>query len=194
MTKHLDYLWYIIPGTLLLFPLIFIQRFEELFGTSENFKFIPFILLAFTGGYIMHTVYRITYNVLILYYRPLIGFLKNELKNKPNRRQTEYLYNYFIYTSNKENIKSRIVNIRHHSHICSSLSISFLATIVGLIFLIVFNINHFLVLPYFIIAIIFMINWSFSFHWLNKKEITLTKFHLNEFNKNKVNKLIKQKI
>lgn len=182
-----------------MFPLTFTQ--PELFKTLTNGKdvFIPFIILAFASGYIIHTVYRIIYNSLIVRKRWLITFLKKEFKEtgyELDSWQTEYLYNYFIYTSDKKQIQFRVNNIRYHSRICSSLLTCLIATCFGLIlfFIQYKSLDHFIISYYLIIAVILILGYIISFYWLNKKEIILTKFHFDEFQKSKIDEMIKNKI
>ena len=188
MSEYLDYLWYIIPGTILLFPLRFIGDFDILFSSTGNSLFLSFLLLAFISGYVMHQVYRILHYSLMRCHRPLVYYLRKGFQDALNKGEVESLYNYLIYCSHKDEIRSRIRGIMVENRICSSIITSFLATVAAMI-IIAFSYMYMgltsfpiqIIVIYLIMLIVFLFAWAASFHWLNSKEMIITEFHMNEF-------------
>lgn len=192
--EHKDYLWYIIPGTLFLLPLI---KAGSLPNSTGGLEIVTFIVLAFVAGYIIHSIYRIIYRYVFFAHRPLIRFLKNKLKEMDisiSGTQADYLYNYYIYSNTK--FSSQISQIRNRSQASSSIFSCMLGAIFG------FVLNLFYVgesLFYYIYAFIIPLlglNYYITFwRWLNGDEKTLLGLNFDtEFKsrKNEIEKILEE--
>ena len=78
MDQYRRYLWYILPGSIALFPLYFLIRYPFNFSSFLG----GFLLLAFIVGAIIHQIYRLFYHKVIFYNRPHIGLFIEKINKK----------------------------------------------------------------------------------------------------------------
>ncbi|MBI4981345.1 hypothetical protein HZC30_07380 [Candidatus Woesearchaeota archaeon] len=160
-------LWYIIPGTIFLFPFTNLNQLSILSG-------IILIIIAYAIGFILHRTYRLIYHITLLYDRPAIKHLQKKLKNI-TKKEAEYIYNILIYC--KDEHEEEISKIKKQSFHCSSLFSCFLAVIFSAVIMVYTLIRtipiatHFELIPiYFLIACILLLDWFFLFKWMNYNE------------------------
>lgn len=180
--EHKDYLWYIIPGTLVLFPLIK----QGLLPINTGNWGIMFLVLAFVVGSIMHSIYRIIYRCFFFARRPLIKFLRNKLEEIDITvcgTQADYLYNYYIYSAS--DFPSHISQIRNRSQVSSSIFSCMLGAIFGLI--IFFYVKETLFCcTYGFTTIVLGVNYYITFwKWLNDDEKVLVTVNFDKQFKDK---------
>jgi len=189
MEKPTDYLWYIIPGGLALFPLA-VKFFPELNGNLEGIGLLG-IPLLFIAGFIVHQIYRLIYNSIIFPRRTFIKWLRNKLgyPKKIKGRYIDAIYNYFIY-SQKE-FESQIKMIKSRSHRLSSLFSCMIGIVIGLIFCIYFKIYAFIGIIYFITGIIFFFGYYFLYKIMSDNEKTLVSDNFHKFDKKKIERILR---
>ncbi|MEJ2267631.1 MAG: hypothetical protein P8X70_00970 [Nanoarchaeota archaeon] len=198
MDKNItQYLWYIIPGALALFPLG-IKFYEKLQGIEGLLA----IVICFTIGYIIHQIYRLIYGLFFFNNRNLIVKLKNLLDKKFNlnipKEKIDPLYNYFIYSA--EEFSSQIHMIKKRSHNLSSIFSCKIGLVIGIIILIISLFIHkisyinFLILSssYIITLLIFILLYSIYYKIMTQNEIVLIINNIEKFDKVKIEKILKE--
>ncbi len=167
-------LWYIIPGTIVLFSFVCAGVINVSSFRGSTFL-LTNVTIAYVIGYLIHwSIYRYLYHLLLLYNRPAAWHFAKSLN--VSTKEAEYLYNLLIYS--KDEYKDNVSKFKKLSTLCSSLlTVSFAFFLGGIILVIMmFTLKlklGLIVVIYLISGILFLINWIFHFGLLNNHEIVL---------------------
>lgn len=168
-----EWLWYIIPGTISLTPLLFNpEPFNKL-------GLIKFTILAYAIGFILHRFYRIIYHLFIRDNRQAIKHFRkksNKIKVVVCEKQTEYLYNHLIYC--REKYQEPLSKIKKQSFFCSAVFASGFASLFGGVICIIMNQPYWII--YFLVSLLFIYDYILLFHWLNQNEKVLINNIIND--------------